>query len=100
MTALHLAMFNARRHDGLLDDDDDSLDVDLDDSDDDLNDAAAGGGPSPFGLGLDGDEDVVAGVSRIQNETRRPPGSRSRCSSSRVSTSGRRTIAPGSPNRR
>jgi len=36
--------------------------VDLDDSDDDLNDAAAGGGPSPFGLGLDGDEDVVAGV--------------------------------------
>ena len=61
-TALHLAMFNARRHDGLLDDDDDSLDVDLDDSDDDLNDAAGGGGPSPFGLGLDGDEDVVAGV--------------------------------------
>mmetsp|Transcript_10765 Transcript_10765/g.44768 ORF Transcript_10765/g.44768 Transcript_10765/m.44768 type:complete len:378 (+) Transcript_10765:989-2122(+) len=38
--------------------------------------------------------------SRIQNETRRLPGSRSRCSSSRVSTSGRRTIAPGSPNRR
>ena len=58
-TALHLAMFNARRHDGLLDDDDDSLDVDLDDSDDDLNDAS---GKSPFGLGLDGDEDVVAAV--------------------------------------
>ena len=64
LTALHLAMFNARRHDGLLDDDDDSLDVDLDDSDDDLNDAGGGGGggASPFGLGLDGDEDVVAAV--------------------------------------
>ena len=65
LTALHLAMFNARRHDGLLDDDDDSLDVDLDDSDDDFNDAGGGGGgggASPFGLGLDGDEDVVAAV--------------------------------------
>jgi len=62
-TALHLAMFNARGHDGLLDDDDDSLDVDLDDSDDDLDDDdAGGGGASPFGLGLDGGEDVVAGV--------------------------------------
>jgi len=59
---LHLAMFNARRHDGLLGDgDDDSLDVDLDtDSDDDEEEDDETG----FGLGLnlDDDTDVVADV--------------------------------------
>ena len=59
---LHLAMFNARRHDGLLGDgDDDSLDVDLDtDSDDDEEEEDETG----FGLGLnlDDDTDVVADV--------------------------------------
>ena len=58
---LHLAMFNARRHDGLLGDgDDDSLDVDLDtDSDEDEDEEEEGFG---LGLNLDDDTDVVADV--------------------------------------
>ena len=59
---LHLAMFNARRHDGLLGDgDDDSLDVDLDtdSDDDDEEDDETGFG---LGLNLDDDTDVVADV--------------------------------------
>ena len=60
---LHLAMFNARRHDGLLGDgDDDSLDVDLDtdsDDDEDEEDDETGFG---LGLNLDDDTDVVADV--------------------------------------